>query len=158
MPPGRGSISATVPTHSTCLSASVRKGQIVSGVASITISRMSSAISGSFVSLGGLGHIAQPFEARRPVVVEEVAKLAHLVLARLVKTPGAVPSLAHETRRLEHPEVLGNRRARDLSEVIGDRRRRELAGPHQPQDLPASGLCQRLECRIHTPNIKLSLA
>src|SRR5712692_9126300 len=97
MPPGRGSISATVPTHSTCLSASVRKGQIVSGVASITISRMSSAIRGSFVSLGGLGHVslgglghvslgglghvslgglghvAQPFEAGRPVVVEGVA-------------------------------------------------------------------------------------
>src|SRR5712692_6830494 len=113
MPPGRGSISATVPTHSTCLSASVRKGQIVSGVASITISRMSSAIRGSFVSLGGLGrvslgglgHVAQPFEAGRPVVVEEVAELAHLVLARLVQTPGAVASFAHEVGRLEHPEV-----------------------------------------------------
>src|SRR3954471_21391381 len=105
MPPGRGSISATVPTHSTCLSASVRKGQIVSGVASITISRMSSAISVSLVSLGGLGRAAQPNEAGRPVVVEEVAELAHLVLARLVETPGAVPALAHQTRGLEHREV-----------------------------------------------------
>src|ERR1700736_3140685 len=105
MPPGRGSISATVPIHSTCLSASVRKGQIVSGVASITISRMSSAISGSFVSLGGLGHVAQPFEAGRPVVVEEIAQHAHLVAARLVQPPGSVPSFAHEARRLEHAEV-----------------------------------------------------
>src|SRR5712692_3252503 len=158
MPPGRGSISATVPTHSTCLSASVRKGQIVSGVASITISRMSSAIMGSFVSLGGLGHVAQPFEAGRPVVVEEVAELAHLVLARLVQTPGAVASLAHEARRLEHPEVLRDRRARDLSEVIGDGCRREFAAPHQPQDLPAPGLCQCLEGRIHTTDLKSLLA
>ena len=90
------------------------------------------------------------FEAGRPVVVEEVAELAHLVLTRLVQTPGAVPSLAHEAGRLEHPEVLRDRRARDLAEVIGDRRRRELPGPHQPQDLPASGLCQRLEGCIHT--------
>src|SRR5712691_8242027 len=148
MPPGRGSIWATLPIHSTCLSASVRKGQIVSGVASITISRMSSAISGSFVSLGGLGHVAQPFETGRPVVVEEVAELAHLVLARLVQTPGAVASLAHESRRLEHPEMLRDRRARALSEMIGDRRRRKFAGPHQPQDLPAPGLRQRLEGRI----------
>src|ERR1700733_408271 len=103
MPPGRGSISAAVPIHSTCLSASTRNGQIVSGVASITISRMSSAIRISFVSLGGLGRVAQPFEAGRPVVVEEVAQLAHLVLARLVQAPGPVPSLAHETGRLEHP-------------------------------------------------------
>src|SRR6266508_1461125 len=122
MPPGRGSISATVPIHSMCLRASVRKGQIVSGVASITISRMSSAISGSFSlvgrfrSLGGLGHVAQPFEAGRPVVVERVAELAHLLLARLVQTPGAVPPLAHEARRLEHPEVLRDRRPRDLPE------------------------------------------
>src|SRR6202011_5590584 len=106
MPPGRGSISATVPIHSTCLSASVRKGQIVSGVASITISRMSSAIRGSFSSLGGLGRVAQPFEAARPVVVEKVAEVAHLLLTRLVQTPGAVPSLAHEARGLEHAEVL----------------------------------------------------
>src|SRR6195256_2040098 len=127
MPPGRGSISATVPIHSTCLSASVRKGQIVSGVASITISRMSSAISAAFLLLGGLGHVAQPFEAARPVVVEEIAELVHLVLARLIQTPRAVPSLAHQSRLLEHAEVLRDRRARDLAEVIGDRRRRELA-------------------------------
>src|ERR1700730_18078918 len=123
MPPGRGSISATVPTHSTCLSASVRNGQIVSGVASITISRMSSAMSGSFVSLGGLGHVAQPFETSGPVVVEEGAELAHLVLARLVQTPGAIASLAHKVGRLEHAEMLRDRGASDLSEVIGDRRR-----------------------------------
>src|SRR5882724_5115502 len=105
MPPGRGSSSATVPIHSTCFAASVRNGQIVSGVASITISRMSSAIIGSFVSLGSLGHVAQPFEAGRPVVVEEGTQLLHLVSARLVKTPSAVAALAHETRRLEHAEV-----------------------------------------------------
>src|SRR5205814_2426290 len=110
MPPGRGSISATVPIHSTCLSAWVRKGQIVSGVASITISRMSSAISGSFVSLGGLGRVAQPFEPGRPVVIEEVAQFAHLVLARHVQTPRADPALAHECRRLEHPEMLRDSR------------------------------------------------
>src|SRR5258708_17928073 len=106
MPPGRGSISAAVPIHSTCLSASVRNGQIVSGVASIPISRMSSAISGSFVSLGGLGRVEQPFEPGRPVVIEEVAELVHLVRARQVQTPGAVSALAHESRRLEHAEML----------------------------------------------------
>src|SRR5690242_17562768 len=106
MPPGRGSISATVPIHSTCLSGSVRKGQIVSGLASMTMSRISSAISVSLVSLGGFGQVTEPFEARCPVVVEEVAKLAHLVLTRLVEAPGAVSSLAHEARRLEHTQVL----------------------------------------------------
>src|SRR6478752_5514316 len=124
MPPGRGSISAAVPIHSTCFSASVRKGQIVAGVASITISRMSSATGGSFVSLGGLGNVAQPFQAGRPVVVEEVAEFSHLVLARLVQAASAVASLAHQTRRPEHAEVLRYRRASDLAEVIGDRRRR----------------------------------
>src|SRR5438045_3371551 len=110
MPPGRGWRSAMVSIQSTCLPASLRNGQIVSGVASITISRMRSAISGSLLSLGGLGHIAQPFEAGRPVVVEKIAELAHLVLACPVQTPGAVPSLDHESRRLEHPEVLRDRR------------------------------------------------
>src|SRR5713101_392986 len=64
-----------------------------------------------FLLLGCLGHVAQPFEAGRPVVVEKVAEVAHLVLARLVQTPRAVPSLGHEARRLEHAEVLRDRRA-----------------------------------------------
>ena len=118
MPPGRGSISAVLPSHSVCLSASTRNGQIV----------------------------------------EKGAEFAHLVGARSVQTPSAVPALAHEARRLEHPEVLRNRRARDLSEMIGDRRRREFVRPHQPQDLPATGLGQRLEGCIHTCDIKRVLA
>ena len=159
MPPGRGSISATVPIHSTCLSASVRNGQIVSGRGvDHDLTDELGHRSASFVSLGGLGHVAQPFEAGGPVVVEEVAELAHLVLARLVQTPGAVTSLAHEARRLEHAEVLRDRRAGDLAEVIGDRRRRQLAGPHQAQDLPPSGLGQCLEGCIHTAKRKPSLA
>ena len=111
----------------------------------------------SSVSLGGLGHVAQPFEAGRPVVVEEVAELAHLVLARLVQAPGAVPSLAHEPGRLEHAEVLRDRRAGDVTEVVGDRRRRELVGPHQPQDLPASGLGQGFEGHVHTDYVSVYL-
>src|SRR6266849_1393194 len=50
-------------------------------------------------------------------LVEEVAQHAHLDLPRLLQTPGSVASLAHEARRLEHPEVLRDRRARALSEV-----------------------------------------
>ena len=108
---GRGSMSATVPNHSRCLVLSVRNGQMVSGVASITISRTSSAIGGLLLLLCGLGRVAQPFEAAGPVVIEEVAELAHLVLTRLVQAPGVVASLAHEPRPLEHAEVLRDRRA-----------------------------------------------
>ena len=155
MPPGRGSISAD----------GADPFDVLVGVGEERPDRLRGGVDHDLtdelghqwlllVSLGGLGRVAQPFEPGGPVVVEEVAELAHLVLARLVETPGAVASLAHEARRLEHAEVLRDRRPRDVAEVIGDRRRRQLVGPHQPQDLPASGLGQGLEGRVHTPYIR----
>src|SRR4051794_12418512 len=104
-------MSAAVPIHSRCLSGSVRNGQMVSGVASIMISRTSSAITAcllrrglvlSFTVLGLLGHVAQALEARRPVVVEERAQLRHGVGVRGVQAPRAIAPLGHEAGVLEH--------------------------------------------------------
>src|SRR3954464_1765510 len=96
-----------------CCSGSTRNGQIVSGGASMTTSRTSSAMGCSFVSsvsfpLGGLGAGAAPVEPSRPVVVEEVAELPHLVLAGPVQAPGPVSSLAHESRLLQPAAGLGD--------------------------------------------------
>src|SRR4051794_10772669 len=157
MPPGRGSSSAAVPIHRTCCSGSTRNGQMVSGVASIMISRTRSVIGGSFVVLGGLGYIAQAFETGGPVVVEEVAKLLHLILAGPVQTPGAIAPLAHQSGLLQHAEVLRDGRASDVSKVVRDLRRRQLTHPHQTHDLPASGLRQCLEGCIHTLSVSVFL-
>src|SRR5579872_7573244 len=110
MPPGRGSSSATVPSHSTCLPGSVRNGQMVSGVASIMISRTSSAIIPaflvSFAGFGRLGDVAQSLEAGGPVVVEEGAQLGHRVGVRPVQAASAVTPFGHEVCVLEDRQML----------------------------------------------------
>src|SRR5436853_7564574 len=115
MPPGRGSISATVPCHWTSSSGSVRNGQIVSGVASIMISRTSSAISALLlVSLGSFGDVTESLQPRRPVLVEELTQLLHLAPIRAIQAARPGAALAHQARGLEDREVLRDRGTGDL--------------------------------------------
>src|SRR2546421_1516746 len=152
MPPGRGSSSALVPSHSTCFSGTVRYSKIVAGLASITISLISSAIRvlPPLPSLGSLGDVAQPLQPPGPVVVEEPAQLLHGLGTGPVQTPCPVATLAHQRGLTQDPEVLRDRRAGDVPELGGDVARRQLPGPYQPDDLPPTGLGQSLEGRIHT--------
>ena len=60
--------------------------------------------------------------------VEERLQLGEPLRARPVEPPCAVPSLVHETRLLQHAQVLGDRRPRDL-ELRRDLARRELRLP-----------------------------
>src|SRR5438105_7625885 len=131
MPPGRGSSSALVPSHSTCFSGTVRYSKIVAGLASITSSRISSAISVlPPLSLGSLGDVAQPLQPPRPVVVQEPAQLLDRLGTGPVQTACPLAALGHEVRLAQHPEVLRDRRAGDLLEARGDVTRRHLPAPH----------------------------
>src|SRR5256885_1846610 len=107
-------MSATVPFHSTCFAGSVRKGQIVSGVASMTISRMSSAmsVSPSLAVFGGFGDVAQALEPGRPVLIEEGAQVGHGAGVGPVQATGALTPFGHEVGLLQDAEVLGDGRAR----------------------------------------------
>src|SRR5690606_29468673 len=145
-PPGRGSMSATVPNHSTCRSGSTRNGQIVCGVASTTISRTSSAITGLLLlgclgwvdgrggwlrtvpGLRGLCGVAQALQAGGPEVVQERAQVGHGLGVGAVEAPGAVAPLRDQRGVLEHREVLGDRGAADVGEALGDRRGSQLVG------------------------------
>src|SRR5579871_4392194 len=98
--------------------------------------------------------VAQPFQAGRPVLVEERAQLRHGRGIGPVHPPGAVSALCHEVGLLEHGEVLGDGRPGDLGEPVGDVGRRQLLRPDQPQDGSAPGLGQCLEGGVHVTIIR----
>ena len=106
-----------------------------------------------FAVLRRLGDVAQPLEARCPVVVEERAQLRHRVGVRPVEPAGAVAPLGHEVGLLEHGQVLRDRRTGDVAKLVGDVGGRQLLRPHQAQDRPAPRLGERLEGGVHTRHV-----
>src|ERR1700722_18409075 len=127
---------------------------MVAGLASITASRISSAMTVSFLSFGRFGEILQAFQASRPVLVEELSESVHLLVVGPVETAGAISPLDHQLGFTEDTEVLGDGGPGDIVEPGGDLGRRQLFGPYQPEDLPPPGLSESLERCIHAPKYK----
>src|SRR5207247_6424908 len=105
-----------------------RNSQIVSGLAAIAISRSRETFSAVLSMLLPLLSLRFAFERLEPVapeLVEERLQLDEPFGTRAVQAPGAVASLAHEPRLLQHAQMLGDRRPRQV-EVRRDRARGQL--------------------------------
>src|SRR5262245_36694596 len=130
VPPGCGSDSIVWPIQRTAFAGSTRSSQTVSGLAAMASSRSTftcstgtcSAVAFMLSLLLSFRLLLERLQARVPEPVEERLQLGEPLGARAVQAPRAVASLAHEPRLLQHSEVLGDRRSRQL-EV-----RRDLAG------------------------------
>ena len=131
-----------MPIHRMCWAGSVRKGKIVVGLASMTTSRVSSAIGGSFLSFGRFGQVLQTLQTAGPVLVEELAKTVHLSVIGPIEATGSVAPFDDQLGLTEDTEVLGDGRPGDIVESGGDLGGRELLGPHQFEDLPPPGFGQ----------------
>src|SRR5215218_2362852 len=121
MPPGRASNEHSCPIQRVALSGSTRNSHTVSGLASIATSRSSETFSAVLSMLLPLLSFCLAFEGletRAPELVEERLQLDEPLGTRAVQAPGAVASLAHEPRLLQHAQMLGNRRPRQV-EVRG---------------------------------------
>src|SRR5439155_5474958 len=131
-----------MPIHRSAFSGSTSSSHTVSGLAAITSVRSTITVSVAFATLPLLLSFClslQRLELRVPERVEERLQLREPLRACAVQAPGAVPSFVHQTRLLEHTEVLGDRRSRDL-ELRGDLARRQLVLAYELEDLPAAGL------------------
>src|SRR5665213_4122692 len=113
------------------------------------ISRTSSAMGSSCVSLVGLDGVTETPETGGPVVVQKRAQPGHLLMVGAIEAAGAVPALYDQVRALQDSQVLGHGGPGDLADPDGDLGCRQLLGPDDPEDLPAPGLRHRLECRVH---------
>src|SRR5436309_1061463 len=151
MPPGRTSNEHSCPIQRVALAESTRNSHTVSGLAAIATSRSSIAFSAVLSMLSPLLSFCLAFERLQPVspeVVEERPQLDDPLRAGPVQAPGAVASLAHEPRLLQHAQMLGDRRPRQL-EV-----RRDLAGGQlrlrdEPQDRAAVRRGDRFQSSLH---------
>src|ERR1035437_3751296 len=112
-PPARGSSSASVPIHRMCWEGSVRKGKMVAGLASITTSRVSSAISVSFLSFGRFGQGLQLLQTSGPVLIEKLAESDHLGLVGPVEPPCPVAALDDQFGLPQNAEMLGDGRSEE---------------------------------------------
>src|SRR3954454_2612820 len=149
-PPGRGSSVACVPNHSTIRAGSVKYAKTISGAAAIR----SSCSTRGLVAPGpagiaprpllGLGRLLEALQPGRQDVGQEVLQLGEPLGTDAEQAPRPVATLADQAGLLEHLEVLGDRRLRDL-ELRGDGAGAELPAGEQPQDLAALGLGDRLE-------------
>src|SRR5438093_1578776 len=74
-----------------------------------------------------------------PIRLKVGPQLRDALGARPIQAPRAVPSLAHQARLLQHPQVLRDRWSSHV-EVAGDLARGELGGPDQAQDLAPARL------------------
>src|ERR1700691_832367 len=122
---------------------------MVAGLASTTTSRISSAMTGSFLSFGRFGQVLQAPQAFRPVLVEEPTEPVHLEVVGPVEAAGAVSSFDDQLALTQDAKVLRDGRSGDVAEPGGDLGGRQLLGPHPPEDLPPPGLGQCLERGVH---------
>src|SRR5205085_4202787 len=87
-------------------------------------------------------------QARAPELLEEVPELAEPFGTGAVQAPGAVASLAHESRLLQDVQVLGDRRSRDV-EVRRDLAGAELVVADEREDPAPPRLGNRFQCGLH---------
>ncbi len=96
----------------------MKNAKIVSGRAAILIVRMtalaSSGATGAGVPLLELRCVFEPEQACVPEVVQEGPQLGQPFRAGPVQPARALPALCHEPGAHEHPEMLRDRRPRDL--------------------------------------------
>src|SRR4029079_4343124 len=149
---GRGSNSARCPFQRTYSFGSVRRRKTVSGAAAMVMVRSMTSVSTltfpSLLPLGLLrGHL-QRVQGGVPVGFEDRAQLSERLGKRLVQAPSAVTSLTHESRLSQHAQVLRDRRTGHV-EALGDLAGAALLRPHQAEDLPAPGLRDRPQLRVH---------
>src|SRR4051794_460177 len=141
-PPGRGSDQKVMPIQRSAFSGSTSRPHTVSGLAAITSVRSTTTVSVAFATLQLLLSFCfalQRLELRVPERVEERLQLREPLRARPVQAPRAVPSFVHQTRLLEHTEVLGDRRARHV-ELRRDLAGGELVLADELEDLPSAWL------------------
>src|SRR3954470_2892925 len=133
-PPGRGSNDAVMPHHAVVFSGSTRNCQTVSGLASIAIVR-STAVSVllAMLALLSFSFAFQRLEALAPELVEEHLELDEPLRTCAVEAPGAVASLVHEPRLLQHGQMLGDRRP-GYVDMRRDLARGQLPDRREPQD------------------------
>src|SRR5579862_1226406 len=140
-----------MPFQRLIFSGSERNSQTVSGLASITTSRVTesrSVVLSMLPSLLSFCFAFEGLEALVPELVEERLHVGKALRARPVEAPGAVPSLVHEPRLLQDGQVLRDRGSGHV-EVRGDLARRQLTVAHEPQDGPPPGLGDRLQRSFH---------
>src|ERR1700677_2022639 len=109
---------------------------MVAGLASIITSRISSAMTGSFLSLllfGRFGQVLEAPQASGPVLVEKPTEPVHFAVVGPVEAAGAVSPLDHEFRLTKDTEVLRDGGSGDITEPGGDLGRRHLFVPDQPE-------------------------
>src|SRR5687768_4480319 len=136
-PPARGSSWASFPFQRTYSLGSVSSRKTVSGRAAMVMTR-----SIAFVSTVTtrpplfflLRRLFQEAQALVPVGLQIRAQLGDALGPRPVEALCAIPSLAQETRLLQHAQVLRDRRPGDR-EVARDLPRGQLGGPDQAEDL-----------------------
>src|SRR5262245_45409004 len=150
-PPGRGSRVTLMPIHRAAFSGSTRNSHTVTGLAAMAISRSSATVSTVLSILSPLlvlGFALERLQAVAPDLVEERLQLAEPLRPRPVAALRSVPSLVHQTGRLQGSEVLRDGRRRDV-ELRGALACGQLAVEHEPQDLPAARPGDRLQRGFH---------
>src|ERR1051325_9975184 len=127
-PPGRASNDPGCPIQRATFSSSTRNSHTVSGLAAIVTSRSRDTFSVVLSMLSPLLSLRLAFERLQPIapeLVQERLQLREPFGSGSVQAPGAVASLAHEPRLLQHAQVLGDRRTRQR-EVRRDLARGQL--------------------------------
>src|SRR5262249_25337023 len=128
-----------------------RSSQIVSGLAAIVSSRSITTCSAVFCMLSPLFSFRLALERLEPFVpelLEERLQLGEPLGTGAVEAPGAVASLAHEPRLLQHAQMLRDRRPREF-EVRRDLPRGELVIRDEPEDRPAMRRGDRFQRSLH---------
>src|ERR671919_527921 len=159
MPPGRGSSSAFRPFHWIILSGSVKNSNTVAGAAAIRTSRstmLRSSTCTAFPPFLELGRQRQALQAVCPEALHELAQPAQALRPRPVETPGSFPTLHDEPGLLQHRQVLGDRRSRDL-ELGRDLSGGQLCIPDELEDAPATRLGDGAYGGFHEPYLSKRL-
>src|SRR2546427_10674945 len=95
-----------------------------------------------------LRRMLQQAQVLVPIRLQVGPQLRDALGPRPIQAPRAVPSLSHQARLLQYPEVLRDRRTGHV-EMAGDLARGELRGPHQAQDLASAWLGDRADSGFH---------
>src|SRR3954469_9971089 len=137
-PPGRTSDVTSWPIQRRCFSGSTRKPHTVSGLAAIAISRSITTCSAVLAMLAPFFLFRLALQRLQPLVpelLEEGLQLDEPLRTRAVEAPGAVASLAHEPRLLQHAQMLRDRRSRQV-EVRRDLTGRQLRIGNESENRP----------------------
>src|SRR5581483_9590914 len=140
-----------MPFQRTIFSGSTRNSHTVSGLASMTSSRVMAICSVVLSTLSPLLSFGLPLERlepRVPEALEERLQVGEPLGPDAVEAPRAVSSFVHEPGLLEHGQVLRDRRPRHL-EVRGDLPRRQLTALDEREDAAAVRLGEGFERGLH---------